>query len=783
MSILNHKPLTGTLLVCILCLTFWIRIQGVERIPDGQFTENDAYLYHWQANIITEHGKLPARDMHRWLPLGRDNTQLLSLYAYAIAYTHKVFPWMSLYAIQLYLPVLCFTLGLGTLFLFLARAHGLPFASIVGLLLATLPGSIERSAAGFGDRDAWYWMFGILAVTSYLWKEQMQPGKRRLIATAIAGSTVFLGGISWEGFGLFVGIILTVELWKFCTTDTEQHLKEYLLWILMFVPGLYLISPAYRSGYSFTTHLAALTLLPPLAVFTLRGIKYLLMKCFPLMHQHPRKLAGALTLLSIAAGAGYIAFQYSTFETTAFTVFETQLMKSVGELADPHFRFWYRRYGAIFILGSIGWIAASLALWKWKGLPLALSFSLFTTTTFFREPFSNWIGVHPCDTLFLISLVTTVVCLAIACHRKEHTKNELITVAMLAWFLLWGALARGGKRYDFFIGLPLAYGTAWLLWFSPAHFMEWLKNTHRLPLHFKESRVTAIVTTVVLIPVLFLKPLGGHLTRSSYAAAQMRKPAPGHRTPLEQTLTWIKTELPENTVVAANWGYGNQLTVLGGVKTITDPDHYLPHWIHLYYRHVFCAQDAREALEFLKTHRATHLMLTKRGVISRAPDYSAVGSVDNDRTFKWTSLFLLSDGRLSRIKRTPFLYIEPIDITSPPNFLTAYLKNGETAKLPYVVVQGTQHYIYNWRSSANTPHGGVIFYYDEYERLKKADYLPATGWNSLAIRLYLCNELSDIFVPIYPTNGNDSVDFKVWEINYPPDIKTNPKYLEMGLPK
>ena len=92
MPTLHQKTLTGLLLFCILFLTFWIRIQGVERIPNGRFTENDAYLYHWQANIIAEHGKLPARDMHRWLTRGRDNTQLLSLYAYAIAYTHKVFP-------------------------------------------------------------------------------------------------------------------------------------------------------------------------------------------------------------------------------------------------------------------------------------------------------------------------------------------------------------------------------------------------------------------------------------------------------------------------------------------------------------------------------------------------------------------------------------------------------------------------------------------------------------------------------------------------------------------
>ena len=115
------------------------------------------------------------------------------------------------------------------------------------MLLATLPGSVERSAAGFGDRDAWCWMFGVLAVAIYLWKEQIpynppvtedeggttpeKMGKwisnwRRYLATALAGFIVFLGGLSWESFGLFVLIILCAELWKFCTTETEDEITN-----------------------------------------------------------------------------------------------------------------------------------------------------------------------------------------------------------------------------------------------------------------------------------------------------------------------------------------------------------------------------------------------------------------------------------------------------------------------------------------------------------------------------------------------------------------------------
>ena len=344
------------LLCAILLLACWIRVQGVG--PDNQFTSNDAYLYALQAQEIAEQNVLPARDMRRWLPEGRENGQRLYLYAYGIAYIHKsigwIFPELTLYHIQIYLPTICFVLGLCVLCLFLARVFGFYFAATVILLLATLPGSIERSSVGFGDRDAWCWMFGILAVISYLWKERMELGWRRWVTTALCGATVFLGGMSWEGFGFFLIIIIALELWKFCTTDTEDRLIEYVLWVLMFVPWLYFISPAYRSGYSSNTHLAAIMLFPPLVVLISRSIRYLLLTYVEQLRHYARKLAWGLTLLSITAGIAYIVTQASTFEETAYPFHENQFIKTIGELADPDFGYWWNRHGTIFVFGSVG---------------------------------------------------------------------------------------------------------------------------------------------------------------------------------------------------------------------------------------------------------------------------------------------------------------------------------------------------------------------------------------------------------------------------------------------
>lgn len=776
----NFKRIvTGILLLGILFLAFWIRVQGRDAIPEGQFTETDAYLYYWQADIIAKQGYLPAKDMHRWLPDGRDNQQLLSLYSYVIAYTHKtlgwIFPKLTLYQIQLYAPVVCFTLGLGVLFLFLTRIYGFLFAVIVGVLLATLPGSIDRSSIGFGDRDAWCWLLGVLAIISYLWKEQLPLGKHRLIANVFSGFIVFLGGLSWEGFGFLLAIILTIEFWKFCTTDKEKHLKEYLLWVLLFVPGLFIISPAYRSGYGFSTHLTAIMLLPPLVIFAIRCTRYLLLKYVKVCRNHPRKIAWGLIFFATAAGVVYIFVQYNTFETTAFAFRESPIMKNVSELANPNLTYWIHRYGAVFVLGSIGLILASNRFGTYKGAFLGTAFFLFVGTVFFRDLVSRWVGTNTGDIIFFLSLGLMTAALAIASMRKSTAQNEYVILAMFIWFLLWGALARGGKRYDFFLGVPLAFGTASLLWLAPAFFAQNAMETIMQKTHWKEKLITTACACVVLTSILFLTPLGGNVTHLARTNFKVRSPIPG-KGHIAKTLTWIKNTLPKSTVMAANWNYGTQFNVLANVKSITDSDHFLPHWIHLYYRHVHCAQNEKEALEFLKTHKATHLMLTEWGVTSRAHAYSKIGSdKNNDRLFGFYPLMRVETpiGTQYRMIPThperPFVFIDFDKTVSDTLTLTTQFKDGNTQK-----------------TTINNPttiklvdleNGGLALYFDEHTRLRYAYYIPSIGWNSLAVKLFLRGKHSQAFIPIYPISENEATKSKIWEIHYPSDIQASEKYL------
>jgi len=273
-------------------------------------------------------------------------------------------------------------------------------------------------------------------------------------------------------------------------------------------------------------------------------------------------------------------------------------------------------------------MSAGIHLWKNSGTVLGVPLLLFMFTTFFRARLDTILGPSLCNLLFFTSIGCVIlVLLFIAWHRNEHPKHELDSVAMAVWFIFWVALSRDARRYDFFIGPSIAFFTTDLIRLGVSAVSEsffskfWLASyAKRKPAQFlidnfgrrmPQSLLKAGIASLMLAAVMFWTPAGEHAKRSLHAATQMRRAMPGD-TPAAKAFEWMKAELPHTAVVAANWEFGSQLNVLGGVKTVIDQDHYIQHWIHLYNTHVREATDARDALEFLKTHGATHLMLTQK---------------------------------------------------------------------------------------------------------------------------------------------------------------------------
>lgn len=543
--------------------------------------------------------------------------------------------------------------------------------------------------------------------------------------------------------------------------------------------------PAYRSGQGYATHLAAFVLIPPLLLFTLRLFRHILITKTSIVDKfrlNARTLAFGLTLISLIGALGYVLAQLNTFASTTVPLSQNRLMQTVSELKAPDYSYWVYLYGNIFSLGSVGLIITTIHNWKKIGAAFAVPLALFMLTTFGREHFEARVGAHLGNILFFIAIAGCVITfLLVAWKQNKHIENELVYVVFAIWFLIWGALSRGALRYDFYIGPALVFFCAIFIHFLSNAISDKLRHIEPKTDKMKQRILLPLlkmgITLLLLAPLLFWTP-AAHTKRTLYVAKQLRKPTPGD-TPVGKTFRWIKSELSDTTVVAASWIYGSQLNVLGGVKTIIDQDHFIQHWIYLYNSDVFCNYKDSEALEFLKTHKATHIMLTQDDILN-SDVHAFVGNHKNSDQFKPISLQIKTDKaekpqRLLTPQHTPFRYIDVIDWnTVIPDFLTAHLKSGQTTTLPYVALFGKQRKTSLTQKTENQ-HGGVVFYFNEQQRLEKAYYIPVAGWHSLAIRLYFLGDLPNIFVPIYPIDGDTTADVKIWEIHYPPNIKENLK--------
>ena len=325
-------------------------------------------------------------------------------------------------------------------------------------------------------------MLGLLAVITHLTSLRVERPASRMRWTLASGFILFLGGISWEGFGVFLSIILCVEIWRFITSETETDLRYYLIWVCTFVPTLYIASPAYRSGYGFAEHLFAFMLVPPLALLGIRVLRYPPDNKDNLGQRNSsrtvRALQLGLTLANIALALGYVLIQRNTFGSTTVPMSQNELMQTVAELRNPFLEYWMFRYGSIFVLGYCGIVMAVIRFWKTRGALLAAPLTLFTITTFYRSRLDNLWGAATGNLLFSAALVACGIGFVVLAWRRQRTpENESIYIAFALWFLFWSALTRDAKRYDFFIGMSVAFFASDLICFLADFYGNQIKKT------------------------------------------------------------------------------------------------------------------------------------------------------------------------------------------------------------------------------------------------------------------------------------------------------------------
>ena len=549
--------------------TLWHRTPQTMEYLNGRFSGYDSYIYFRQAERIVEEGRLPERDMERWLPFGRDLTLLHNLYSYALAHSYRavraVFPDLTLYEYCCYVPPVLFAATVALLTAVLWTLFGWEAGGLGGLFLIFIPAGAYRTTLGFADRDAFCLFLGVLTGALYLWQVNALTRRRQIVLAGACGLTAAVGCLGWEGSSVFALCVLvpsTVSAWR-----QQNRVLEMALFNICLMLPLLLFSSKYRFWIDHTepAHpIGLVTVYPALLALSLI-----------LIRQTYRKQKGRKWKIASFLPATALLVYLSTRMTLANSALSfavpfsnSRLMQKIGETIDMRWGDWYGHYGALIPVVVIG------AVCSWV----------------------YWIRKYrsdgPTDRL------------------AEPVGNMLLFGT--AWIVLWGSLTQGAMRYAIMLTPGIAAWGCIVL----------TRLGYTIATRLRKKFLAAIMAyslfaTGLPAAILLWMPLGG----LAYASSGLARPMYALPVPkLYDAMRWMSRNLERTgdpTIVAADWLYGVHLNVIADAATIVDTDTWKHYWIHLVARHLLCAESELEALQFLKTRDAKYWMLTSFDVTDR----------------------------------------------------------------------------------------------------------------------------------------------------------------------
>ncbi len=420
-----------------------------------------------------------------------------------------------------------------------------------------------------------------------------------------------------------------------------------------------------------------------------------------------------------------------------------------------------------------------------------------------------------------------------ASHKKgEHAKFKGVDISIVLLFALFFfslVSARGAIRVILVL-VPSASIIASYFLVSLISLALGNKNKDELIKMF-----AWILAVIVLLSAVYS---GYYFYQASKATARSYVPSEYTRQ-WQYAMSWVRENTPKNAVFAHWWDYGYWVQSIGKRATILDGGNAIVYWDHLMGRHVLTTPDDAKALEFLYTHNATHLLIDSSD-IGKYTAFSSIGSDENyencDRV-SWLQSFIKDRKQIVETKNsTLFLYSGGTtldsDIKAEINGTSVFLpgkkagiggfileKDSSGIKQPkgIYIYQNNRYDLplryayYNGFIDFGSGVEAGIFIFPmliqdnngiSIEQDGAALYLSNRTVKSLFARLYLYNESSnfklahsedDFIVKRLKENNLNVTDFiyfqgvvrgpiKIWEINYPSDVKINPDYLEKDYP-
>ena len=496
-------------------------------------SEFDPYAHYRSAQYVVDNGFiswLNWRDMQRWYPSGvLVSGKYYPGLAMTAAFTYEILNILavpiSLYEYCVIFPVIMATLAVLAIY-FLGKDIGGKAVGLFSALFLALNGSyIGRTALGFFDDET----IGIFAIVVMAYTFLRSLDKERTWNSTIGYSIVsgLMLGLIFASWGAAVYPFGLLILFAFVSILLKRYSRRLLLsYTITCGLGLFVAVNIPRLGLAYLNNIQVLAALGILSLLCLCEILYN-------VKTSKWKLIYTSVFLAFACGALIIMFSSATgLDTKFWSVinpferFINPIFESVQEHQPTAWGSFYFDYGIGIFFVMVGLYFAA------------------------RNPTNR--------NLFLILYGLTSLYFASSMIR-------LLIVLAPAFCILW-AMGLGGILNAFVAvmkGMPKAP----------------FKKKYVFGHVGKEFSGAALIVIMILLLITFIMPSREtglpSVFNQAYAPVTIMAASVGIR-PEEpvlewyETLMWMKTRLPKDTVIASWWDYGYWISIIGNQTTLVD---------------------------------------------------------------------------------------------------------------------------------------------------------------------------------------------------------------------
>ncbi|MEM4647988.1 MAG: STT3 domain-containing protein [Candidatus Pacearchaeota archaeon] len=672
------------LLILIIGFTIYIRTQNIPYLKDvttGNYTlgpDLDPFLYLRHAREIVT-GKLQDPDMMRAAPLGCSNYAKTNLMPWAIVAIYKLLdiffepPTASIEFAAIIAPVIFFSLTLIVFFLFVRQVFkpittknkANAIALIATAFYAFMPAMLHRTTAGIPEIESlgmlWFWLAFLFFTLAW----QDINLKKQIVYSILAGIFTGLMIYTWGGFRyIFMTFSLATFLIFLFQKDKLKNLIIYSFWI---IPAL--IFSLLKFGIKITlTNITDTGL--AIGVFILLIFDTALNKTKVYEKIKKIKLPESIIsiiillffgilLLLILNPSSLIKIPSKIIEGMLYPFGRGRIGLTVAENQAPYIKDAINHFGFlffIFIFGILFMFYEATRHFNKKEKILLNTFFIIYIITFIFSRISedsilngtNFISIFLYFSgliIFLIFLIFTY----INSYRKEDEKTvEDFKVINFSYFLIlafsfWMMISLRGAIRLFFIVSPM------LILHSSFLFIKCFDK-----IKSKDEFEKFLWYFITIIIAIFLI-----LTLISYVKAtkyEARATVPyGYYQQWQKAMAWVRENTPEDAIFTHWWDYGYWVQTIGNRATVVDGGHPVSFWNHLMGREVLTTPEPITALQFMKAHNVSYLLLDPTD-IGKYGAFSSIGSDASGKDrYSYIPTFII-DERLTEEKRNSTTY-------------------------------------------------------------------------------------------------------------------------------